>query len=108
MIRITAKMYQSQEYLEIAGKLIICPYQEDQSLYGVNLHDLVCQLHSSGASTIDEFQSVILGAIGSSSQLTDMDKAVDIFKQVMMDLNKLGVLPVHSIGLPSATFASRS
>ncbi|SCA58294.1 hypothetical protein MTBPR1_90141 [Candidatus Terasakiella magnetica] len=86
-------MYQSQEYLEIGGKLITSPYKEDDQLYGVSLHKLICQLHASGASSVTDFQSVILTSIETSGKLKDMDKAVDIFKQVMADLNGLGVIP---------------
>jgi len=85
-------MYQSQEYLEIGGKLITCPYSEDEYLHGVNLRQLLCHLHDSGASDVSEFQSIILTTIETKTNLTDMDKISDIFNHIIADLRQLGVI----------------
>ena len=84
-------MYQSGQYLEIAGRLVASPYAEDDSMHGVNLHDLICTLHASGASRLSDFETIVFSAIESGSDLTDLDKINLIFNRLMDDLNKQGV-----------------
>ncbi len=86
-------MYRSRAYLEIAGKLVACPYEEDDILYGVNLHDLMCQLHISDVSSRADFFSVIFSAIKYGSDLTDIEKITEIFNLIMNDLQQQGVTP---------------
>lgn len=89
-------MYQSQEYMEIGGKLITCPYNEDDYMYGVNLHGLLCRLHDSGATNASDFHSIIVSSIEGESRLSDSQKIHDIYNHIMNDLANLGVTPEQS------------
>jgi len=89
-------MYQSQEYMEIGGKLITNPYDEDQYMYGVNLHRLLCRLHDSGAMNVSDFHSIIVSSIECENRLSDSEKIYDIYNQIMNDLADLGVTPEQS------------
>jgi len=86
-------MYQSQEYLEIGGKLVTCPYGENDFLHGINLHSVFCHLHASGAISISDFHGIIIDAIKSNDVICDHDAVEEIFHQVMRDLAALGVFP---------------
>ncbi|WP_419797935.1 MAG: hypothetical protein ACNI26_16965 [Terasakiella sp.] len=89
-------MYHSQEYMEIGGKLITCPYNEDDYMYGINLHGLLCRLHDSGATNANDFLSIIISSIECENRLSDNQKIYDIYNQVMNDLANLGVTPEQS------------
>lgn len=86
-------MYQSQEYLEIGGKLVTCPYSENDFLHGINLHSLFCHLHASGAISVSDFHSIIIDAIKSDKVICDDHAVEEIFHHVMRDLAALGVFP---------------
>lgn len=86
-------VYQSQQYLEIGGKFIVSPFAEGESLYGVNLHKLMCQLHESGAVHVMDFKMIILGSIECEIGLNDMDKAEAVYKRIMVELSGLGINP---------------
>jgi hypothetical protein len=87
-------MYQSQQYLEIGGKFICCPFSENDSLHGVCLYSLVCQLHESGAKSVTDFKTVLLSAIECKIGLHDMKKARAVYKRVMQKLKEAGVNPL--------------
>jgi len=87
------KMYQSQQYLEIGGKFIVSPFAEEENMYGVNLHGLMCQLHESGAQHITDFKTIIMSTIECKIGLEEMDKAAAIYKRVIVKLSELGVTP---------------
>jgi hypothetical protein len=89
-------MYQSQEYMEIGGKLITCPYHEDDYMHGVNLHSLLCRLHDSGAQSVTDFKSVIISSIECDNKSLDIQKIHDIYHQIIKDLASLGVKPEQS------------
>ena len=86
-------MYQSQQYLDIGGKFIVSPFLEDECLYGVNLHTVLCDLHQSEAIYITDFKNIILRSISRQVGVKDTDKAVSIYKRVMVKLSELGIAP---------------
>ncbi len=86
-------MYQSQQYLNIGGKLITCPFKEDETLHGVSLYDLMCQLHESGAEHITDFQAIIMSAVEVQIGQSELDKATAVYKRIMLKLSELGVSP---------------
>lgn len=86
-------MYQSQQYLEIGGKFIVSPFEENESLHGVKLHHLMCQLHESGAKHITDFKAIIMSTVECQIGTHEMDKAAAIYKRIMVKLSEVGVTP---------------
>jgi len=86
-------MYQSQQYLEIAGKFIRNPFKEDDCLYGVGLYDLTCLLHGRSVEHIIDFRVILFEAIEVEIGVKDFDKSAAIYKRVMFKLSEVGVIP---------------
>ncbi|MDV7338332.1 hypothetical protein RYZ26_01905 [Terasakiella sp. A23] len=86
-------MYQSQQYLEIAGKFIVNPFHKDETMHGVCLHNLLSHLHQSGAKQMIDFKAILMSAIEVEIGLDDMQKVSAIYKNVMVKLSELGVSP---------------
>ncbi|NVK19657.1 MAG: hypothetical protein HWE30_13235 [Methylocystaceae bacterium] len=86
-------MYQSRQYLEICGKLVASPFCENDTLYGVSLHRLLCALHESGAQTMTDFKAILMGAIEVEIGLEDMSKVFDIYHNILDKLSEQGLQP---------------
>lgn len=84
-------MYQSREYLEIAGKLITSPYEEGDIMFGVPLHKIVCDLHQCGIQNTLDLELEILKNIQQTLSLHDPSKISLICEKIVNDLLAHGV-----------------
>jgi hypothetical protein len=82
-------VYQSQQYLEIAGRYIASPYSEEDSLHGVCLYDILCHIHEAGTRSVSDIAIAVMKAIQHEIGLRDMAKVEDIFDTVMTKLEEM-------------------